>query len=226
MRRWVAMPLVLTTVLGTAVPGPPARAQRAAPTPAPHLEAGTGGHWLLTALPPILADDEVEPNLTSGLTSSFVIQLSGRDRNGGKLAGGARVQVRYELWDEVFHTATLDVAGHLERRTATSFAELAEWWRSLRLAVLEPPDLSPGAGIRITIDLVPFSRSEQDDAQRWFADALDHSGHSSAEELSQSADESPGRLTQVLHLLMATSIRRRALTTYRWTVEPPPASGG
>lgn len=221
MRRWVAMPLVLTTVLGAAVPGAPSHAQRAAPKPAPRLEAGSGEHWVLTTLPPILADDEVESNLTSGLTSSFVIQLSGRDRNGGKFAGGGRVQVRYELWDEVFHTATLDAAGHVERGSVASFAELAEWWQSLRLAVLQPPDLAAGTEIRVTIDLVPFSRSEQDDAQRWFSDSLDRSGRSSAEELAQSADESPGRLAQVFNLLMATSIRRRALTTYRWNLEPP-----
>lgn len=224
MRRWVAMPLVLTTVLGAAVPGAPTHAQPPAPPPAPRLEAGAGEHWLLTTLPPILADDEVGSNLTSGLTSSFVIQLSGRDRDGSKIAGGARVQVRYELWDEVFHTATLDVAGHVERQTAASFAELAEWWHSLRLAVLDPADLAAGSTIRLTIDLVPFSRSEQDDAQRWFSDSLDHSG-SSAEELAQSADESPGRLTQVFNLLMATSIRRRALTTYRWNLESPESEG-
>ncbi len=223
MRRWVAMPLILTTVLGLAVPGTPVYAQRATPPP-PRL-AAEPEHWVLTALPPILADDEVEANLTSGLTSSFLIQLTGRDRDGAKVGGGARIQVRYELWDEVFHVATLDVAGRVERRTVASFAELAEWWRSLRLTVLRPPpNLPPGAELRVTIDLVPFSRSEQDDAQRWFSDSLDRSGRSSAEELEQSADESPGRLTQVFNLLMATSIRRRAATSYRWTLEPPPAS--
>jgi hypothetical protein len=220
MRRWVALPLILTT-LGAAVPATSAAARGPAP-PAPRLEAENGERWLLTTLPPILDDPQVGPELTSGLTSSFVIHLTGRDRHGVKIAGGARVQVRYELWDEVFHVATLDVAGHVERRTAASLAELAEWWRSLRLAVFQPPpDVAAGAEIRVTVDLVPFSRSEQDDAQRWFSDSLDQSGRSSAEELAQSADESPSRLSQVFNLLMATSIGRRASVTYRWTLDPP-----
>jgi hypothetical protein len=224
MRRWVALPLILTS-LGTTLPGRAAAAPRPAP-PAPRLEAVDGERWELTALPPVLADAEVEPNLTSGLTSTFVLQLTVRDRHGAKVVGGARIQLRYEHWDEIFHIATLDAAGHVERRTAASFADLAEWWRSLRLTVFQPPpELAAGAEIRVAVDLVPFSRSEQDDAQRWFSDSLDHSGRSSAEELAQSADESPGRLSQVFNLLMATSIGRRAAVTYRWTLAPPPRGG-
>lgn len=210
MRRWVALPLLLT-----------ATALEAVETPRIELEPETR-RWALTALPPILTDEAVKTSLASGLTSTFVVQARCRDRHGARLTGGARVEVRYELWDEVFQAASLGIDGRVERRTLTSFEELTSWWRSLRLAIFAPPpEVADTAKVRLTIDVLPFSNAERDDAQSWFSDSLDDAGASSSEALERTADDPPDRLARIFHLLMATSIQRRALTTYRFTLDPP-----
>jgi hypothetical protein len=191
----------------------------------PRLEPGAEGRLFLTELPEILGDDEVREHLGTGLTTTFVLRVTARDRTGERITGGARVEARYELWDEVYHLTALGVDGRLHRHTATSFEELEAWWRELRLAVLEPP----AAGLvgapppRLTLEVVPFSQAELDDTERWFTDSLDRAGRSSAEEVAQSAEDRPDRLGRLFNLLMATSIQRRSVRSYHFDLPVPPA---
>ena len=86
----------------------------------PRLEVrrpeGRPAQWVLAGLPPILAGSEVKEHLTTGLTTTFVLKLTSRDAAGKKIVGAGRVQVRYELWDEVFYVATLGIDGAVGRR--------------------------------------------------------------------------------------------------------------
>lgn len=183
--------------------------------------------WVVSELPPLLGDEEMRRQLDTGLTTSLVFRLTWRNRQGKKIEGGARAQIRYELWDELYEVAVLDAEGRLRRTRAKSFEALASWWEELRLLVLvsEPaaelrdPRFRPSA--RLSLEVVPFSRAEQQDAQRWFSESLEKAGRGNTEEVARSVEE-PAKLSRVLGLLMATSIQRRAILTHRWSVEPKP----
>lgn len=200
----------------------------------PGLELDADGRLVLHSLPPVLGDDEVRPHLTQGLTTTFLFRIDpkGVRFGAGKPRPGARIEIRYELWDEVFYVAAGAADGTLVRRTLESMGELESWWRSLRLVVaasdLFASGLDPPREAKVALDVVPFTQAEQRDAQRWFSETLDEAGKSGAEELADSADKSPDTLDRTFHLLMATSIQRRALVSYRWIVpieEGRPAGG-
>ena len=200
--------------------GPQLTVQPAAP--------GEPSPWVLHRLPQVLDDDEVREHLDTGLTTSFVLRLTWRSTSGTKMEGGARAQVRYELWDELYEVAVLDGTGQLRSTRLDSFDALQSWWKEQRIALLET-DRSLTSSLRgargadaarVTLDVVPFSQAEQRDAQRWFSESLEKSARSNTEEVARSVDEEPEKLSRVLGLLMATSIQRRALVTYRWNVTP------
>jgi hypothetical protein len=180
---------------------------------------------VLHSLPAVLDDDAVSPHLFRGLTTTFFFRV---EPAGGRVRKplpppGVTIEIRYELWDEVFHVATGTADGRVEIRTLESFGDLESWWRGLRVVVaggepvrdgLDPPPREA----RVELDVVPFSQAEQRDTQRWFSESLEDAGKTAAEEVAESADRTPDTLERTFHLLMATSIQRRALASYRWTV--------
>lgn len=189
----------------------------------PGLELDPDGRLVLHSLPPVLGDEQVRPHLTKGLTATFLFRVDPQGIRIRREGSGARVEIRYELWDEVFHVAAGTADGAVERRELDSFGELELWWRDLRLVVAgetftngnNPP---PPRQARVELDLVPFSQAEQIDAQRWFSESLDDAAKSGGEEVAESAEEPADTLDRTFHLLMATSIQRPALVSYRWTV--------
>ena len=189
---------------------------RAAQGPRVRLE---NGRLMVSALPDVLSRPEVRPHLTNGLTSTLVVAVTVTDGLGGKVRGGGRMDVRYELWDEAFFVTALGVDRKLRRETLPSFDRLVSWWRGLELPSLAPDRLSASQPwkVQVRVSLVPFSESEQEDAQRWLSDSV-AGGKSSAEQTSASAKESPERLGNVLDLLVATSIQRRPLVSYDWNL--------
>ncbi len=201
-------PLLVLALLLTPVP-----ALEATQTPRAFLDQER--RLVLTGLPPILAEEGVKEHLLTGLTTSIYF------RPGGKLAGGARVDIRYDLWDEVFHVAA---AGHGERiqwAKPSSFADLLEWWQGLRLVLSDLDRLEQPwpRRLRVTADVVPFSAAEQDDARRWFSESIEQRRRSGTGEAGRSGEAET--LSRTFNLLLATSIRRRALASYPWTVTMP-----
>ena len=132
MRKAAPLLAVLAALLGGLAAG------RLAAVPPPAVEAVRDG-LALTHLPPILGDEEVRKQLATGLTTSFVFTAEARGASGAKLTGAARVDVRYDLWDEVYLVTRIDASGHAARVTLPSFERLAEWWREERLVVLRGP---------------------------------------------------------------------------------------
>lgn len=191
-----------------------AAAARAAAPPA--LERGAGRELLLTRLPPLLGTQEVRRHLETGLTTTFAFEVR---LAGARERGGGRVDVRYELWDEVWLVTRLDAAGQAQRHRFAAFEQLEAWWRDLRLLVLRAPPAGDRAAERADVQLrvIPFSQSEQLDAQRWLSRNL-------AEESGE-----PGRIAGVrtdppedlLQLLLATSIGRPPLLELRWKLAVP-----
>lgn len=194
-------------------------AGRLAAAPPPGLEAENG--WLVLArLPAIVSEAEVRRQLATGLTTSFVFEIKASGR-AGKSRGAARIDVRYELWDEVYIVTKIDAAGRVARAKLPSAERLEAWWKEIRLAALrvEPPGVLPTkADVRLRV--IPFSQSEQLEAQRWFTQALSAEGGGGAGAVSEVEDQ-PASLSQVLNVLLATSIGREALLEYAWTLAVP-----
>lgn len=196
-----------------------AAGQEAAPRAPTAIRDGGGVH--LTRLPSILGRDEVRRHLDTGLTTSFLFKVSLRLPSGGStLKGAARVEIRYEPWDEVYQLAALGLDGRLVQHNLSSFGDLESRWRDLRLLVLVPPErtrLGVGPKLRIDLEVLPFSSTEQRDTRRWFSESLERSGRGNAENAGQVSEERSETLGEVFNLLMATSIQRRAVVDYRWT---------
>ncbi len=188
--------------------------------PPPMLSSGESG-LTLTSLPPILEQADIRKQLDTGLTTTFLIKVTGRDPSGRSLQGGARVQIRYELWDEIYQLASQDLAGNIHRGNFSSFAALKEHWQELSLEVIPLAAGTPPAQqsrLKVELDVIPFSRSEEQDTRRWFSESTERSGRSNAENARKVSEERSETLGEVFNLLMATSIRRRAIMDFHWQV--------
>lgn len=184
---------------------------------APAIEAAREG-LMLSHLPHILNDAEIHKQLETGLTTSFVFEVTARDAQGAKTRGGARIDVRYDLWDEVYVVTRIDASGRAVRMPALSAEKLGEWWRDARLVVIRPPAAGRARGIQVRMRVIPFSQAEQLEAQRWFSQALSAEKSGSAGAVSEAVEDQPESLNQLLGLLMATSIGRPALLEYKWNL--------
>ncbi len=178
------------------------------------------GRLRLASLPALLDRAEVREALASGLTTSFVFEVTARDGGGGKVTGGSLVEMRYDLWDEVYYVAVITADGSQPaatrgRATLASRDQLLEWWRTLDLAVADAGPLAPGGAwqARVRLSVLPFSSAEQRDAQRWFSRSLE--GEAGSAETSD-----------VLNLLIATSIARESAVSFDWRLTVAAGRGG
>ncbi|HJX29044.1 MAG TPA: hypothetical protein VJ885_14125 [Thermoanaerobaculia bacterium] len=188
------------------------------------------GSWIvLSGLPPLLERAEVRKQLDSGLTATLAFDVRTTGSSPEKIRGGARVDVRYELWDEIYVVTRLDASGKRERLRFDSFEKLGRWWREARLAVLPlPPNVHQGAGqwtSSVWLRVIPFSQTEQRETQRWLTESMSSEGEGSAGAVSQALEDRPASLSQLLQLLVATSIGRPALFGQEWKL-PFSTSGG
>ncbi|HEX2644650.1 MAG TPA: hypothetical protein VHU81_16750 [Thermoanaerobaculia bacterium] len=218
MRRLAGALLLLATLPAGAAAQTAAR-QAGPPGLLPRL-ALADGRLTVQSLPDLLSRAEVKPHLLTGLTTTLAVSVTATDAAGQKVRGGGRIDVRYELWDEVFLVTVIGADHKVHRETLPSFERLVAWWRGLELPVSTSGRLGRlGRGgpwrTQVRVSLVPFSEAEQEDAQRWLSSSVAQSG---AEQTSESAKEAPERLGTVLDLLVATSIRRRPLVSYDWNL--------
>ncbi len=202
------LPLVLLLLGAAPVPGGDVKLE---------LEPERG--VVLSGLPPILAEDEVRKQLTTGLTTTFLFRFAPPRRDD---PAGARIEVRYELWDEVFHLSVLTADGRSEGEVLSSFEELAAWWRELRVLVMRLETMRAlEPEVRLVLDVIPFSQAERDDTERWFSETIGAAARSGDEESDRSPDDREESLGRVLSVMIATSIQRRALTSYEWALRLP-----
>jgi len=210
---WALLLSALVARLGAALQPPP-----------PAVEVAREG-LVLSRLSPILAEEEVRKQLGTGLTTSFLFAVRTQG-DAGRARGGARVDVRYELWDEIYIVTRIDATGRAARTTLPSFEKLAEWWRDARLVALRPPAAATVRNVEVRLSVIPFSQAEQLDAQRWFSQALSAEKSGSAGAVSDAVQDQPEAFSQVLDLLMATSIGRAPLLEMQWNLTLPTGKAG
>jgi hypothetical protein len=184
--------------------------------PRPLFEIGRDRTLLVSALPEVLSLPEVRPHLTTGLTTSFIVTTAASATGGRRVRGAARVDVRWEPWDEVFHVAWVGADGKRRREVVPSYERLGAWWRGLELPVATALPAGSWA-VKVELSVIPFSQSEQRDAQRWFSNAPGPEGPEPAV-----VAEGESRLNGVVDLLIATSIQRRSIFRYAWAAAPRP----
>ena len=172
----------------------------------------------VTRLPPVLAEPTVARHLDTGLTTIFLLAVEGRGRP--KLAAAAHVTVRYDLWDEVYTVGGRDAQGDRNATSLPSRAALLDWWRGLVLAVT-PAGPSPPLPreARVTLQVLPFSQAEQRDAQDWLLRSFQGpGGDPAAAPPPGSTPRSREPVRDFYGAMLASSIGRRSLITYSWTV--------
>src|SRR5262249_32795114 len=140
---------------------------------------------------------------------------------GGKVKGAARVDVRYDLWDEVYIVTRIDASGRATRVTLPSFERLAEQGGDARPGLIRGPAAAGGTDVAVRLAGSPLSQAAQLDTQRWFSQALSAEKSGSAGAVSDAVEDQPESFSQVINLLMATSIGRPALLEYSWKLAVP-----
>ncbi len=183
----------------------------------------TQDHWIeLAGLPSPLNDAEIRDHLSSGLTTTLEIRVSGSGRRSSKPLGGARIEIRYELWEEAFHLTVYELGKLPRELQLASEDELESWWPNLHLRLLElgPEDSMPSDEAHLALQVIPFSHAEQVDTQRWFSEAVHRDSRKSTEGPGLTGRDS-APLERVFGVLIATSIQRRPLVTRTWTLPWP-----
>jgi hypothetical protein len=137
----------------------------------------------------VLKDSRVRSRLESALTTTFILKTS--------LGGSSRLEVRYDLWEEVFR-----VRRDRGAQQPIAKSRLEEWWRT--------PIDAGRAGDRRSLDVelmvLPFSAGEESDARQW----LSKSGGAGA----ASADPS-----SIVDVLIGTTLTARPIVSFRWSLK-------
>ena len=147
----------------------------------------------------VLSDSDVRKRLASGLTTTFIAAARNRASNS---ASGARLEVRYDLWDEVWLVRRIEFDRRVEQQRIASMEALEKWWKT-PLRVLATSEARVAIELELTV--LPFSSAESDDARQW---------------ITKSGGVGTGSGgSGFVDALIGTTISAKPITSYRWTAE-------
>jgi hypothetical protein len=178
----------------------------------PAVAIARTGAVTLTLPAGLIASPAVKEQLTSGLTTVFIVTATANDGS-RDATGAARISIRLELWEERYIVSVADATGQQRSLTFASDADLAKWWSGSPLIVVaasRPLQRAPSNGMDVDVRLrmLPFSAREESDTRRWLSRNLSSASDRSA--------ETPERSAAILRALVETSIRRRPLLEEHW----------
>jgi hypothetical protein len=191
---------------------------RPAVAASPELSWGDGS--LRLRIPSrVLLDPEVHRVLQTGLTVTFLFDFA---IPRARLEKHARLEVRFEPWDEVYFVS-LFADGQKTGEKLATFDSLVKWWEALQWSVTNAQTLEGGgrAELKIMISVVPFSATEERDARHWFAQSIEGARDIGSPPVAGGAGDSQASRDDMLGALITTAIKRRSLRTFRWTVIIP-----
>lgn len=158
-----------------------------------------GGVVAATLPMSILQDPSVRKQLRSGLTTTFLLVARQRET---RAVNGARIEIRYDLWDEVWIVQKIDLDRKIEQQRLTSLDALERWWRTpLRLLATKASRVA----LQIDLSVLPFSAAEEEDARQWIT--------------KSGGVGTGGGSGGLVDALIGTTISAKPLTSYRWNVE-------
>lgn len=147
----------------------------------------------------LLADKEVQHQLGSGLTTTFVLSAKQRDAD---RRGGARIEIRFDLWDEVWIVRRTEFDGKEDRQRIATREALEKWWSApVRLFAAAAQRVA----LSVTLTALPFSAAEGEDAREW----ISKSGGVGATE-----GGSP-----LVTALIGTTLSAKPIRSWRWQAE-------
>ena len=118
------------------------------------LRLGPSGVVTVTLPDSVLAHATVKKQLESALTTTFLIV--GRVR-GTAASVASRLEIRYDLWDEVYYVRRIGPDGRVETQRVPA-DQILKWWRSpLRVATL-----AGTAVVDVELTVLPFSAEEEE----------------------------------------------------------------
>lgn len=148
----------------------------------------------------ILEERGVRKQLDSALTTTFIVKTRFR---GTTIDGGARIEIRYDLWDEVFLVKRFEAGARAVSQKLANAAQLEQWWRT-------PLTIARMTAERATVDIelivLPFSVAEESDARQW----LSKSGGASSPTTDRGG---------IVDVLIGTTLTARPILSRRWSAE-------
>lgn len=152
---------------------------------------------------------ETRRQLASGLTTTLLIEAEINTSKRDTVTGRARLDIRYEPWDEVFYIHIWHGHDRMEQLTQKDLPSLLAWLSTPRIGLCQL-DLSDhtARSLNITLDLVPFSQREQHKAQQWFSKTVNN--------------QNPRDIGRMLDVVFAASIKRKATSSHRWRLDLTP----
>ena len=149
----------------------------------------------------VLTAGDIREQLDSGLTTTFLLTVNDR----GAEMPSARIEVRYEPWDEVYFVRIGKADGSLQDLTFANFESLSQWWSTPLVNI--PARTGMVGSTTVTLVVIPFSHDERDEARRWLI------GNPRPKADGETAPEGSGA---VMGSLLATSIRREPMRRFHW----------
>jgi hypothetical protein len=175
----------------------------------PTAALSPAGALTITLPAELMRSPEVKQQLTSGLTTVFVVDVSAEDGQ-RTTKGGARVEIRFELWEEKYLLSLIDATGQERKLTFASEEGLRQWWSESPLTVTPPYPYGRRVEVKVKLTMLPFSSQEQSDTQRWLSRTLSASG-------ARDAEPSPAQSAELLRIIVQSSTRRRPLLERQWS---------
>ena len=173
---------------------------------------------LRVALPgSILRGRDMEKQLSSGLTTLLVTTVEARSGK-GTVRGGARIEIRYELWDEKYLVTLVDLGGRHPEQSFASAAELMSWTAATSLRIASSGSDASLSAVTVRVDVVPFSAREEADAQRWLIQSASTAAGASAPSSNAQAAPATNSIA-VLDAIIGSTVRRRSIRSWRWVVK-------
>ncbi len=148
----------------------------------------------------IVRTNVVKRRLGSGLTTTILIAARDLDANA---AGGARIEIRFDLWDEVYLVRRVDFDRHVDDSRVTA-NELERWWRGAVVRLMTTS--RDRVRLQLDVSVLPFSAAEERDARQWLSKSGGVGG-------------ARGEGTAVVDALIGTTLSAKPLVTWRWNGE-------
>jgi hypothetical protein len=158
------------------------------------------GRVVAAVLPaPILGQRDVDRQLRSGLTTTFVLVALQRDSG---RRGAARIEIRFDLWDEVWVVRRIEIDGKEDRQRIASRESLEKWW-SVPVRIFAAA--ADRVALNVTLTVLPFSAAEGEDARRWIA--------------STDGVGPPDGGSPLVAALIGTTLSAKPIRAYRWQAD-------
>ena len=157
------------------------------------------GDRVLIALPgSILKTPAIRTRLDSALTTTFILKSHIR---GEPAESVARIEVRYDLWDEVYRVR------RAAQSQALKAAQLEVWWQTpIEIAHVAGNRATNRVIVEIELIVLPFSAAEESDAREW----LSKSG---------GARDPAADARGAVSVLVGTTLSARPVVSYHWSAE-------